>query len=123
MNKIETKEQHLALLTRMEELLSSVDNNTPANSTDLVELEFLSTLIADYEEAHYPLTPPTLAETIKLRMYELKLTQQETAQRIGISASRLSQYLTGKSEPTLKIARNISLKLNIDAEIVLGVGE
>ncbi len=35
--------------------------------------------------------------------------------------SRVSEYLSGKSEPTLKIEREISRKLHIDANIVLGV--
>jgi len=38
-----------------------------------------------------------------------------------VSTSRVSEYLTGKSEPPLKIARNISQKLNIDPIIVLGI--
>jgi HTH-type transcriptional regulator/antitoxin HigA len=33
----------------------------------------------------------------------------------------VSEYLSGKSEPTLKIGREISRKLHIDANIVLGV--
>ena len=32
-----------------------------------------------------------------------------------------SEYLSGKSEPTLKVAKEISRQLNIDANIVLGV--
>ncbi|MCM1031220.1 MAG: helix-turn-helix domain-containing protein [Oscillibacter sp.] len=40
---------------------------------------------------------------------------------LGVSPSRVSDYLTGRCEPTLKIAREISRKLNIDAHIVLGV--
>ena len=40
---------------------------------------------------------------------------------LGVSPSRVSDYLTGRSEPTLEVARDISRKLNIDASIVLGV--
>lgn len=40
---------------------------------------------------------------------------------LGVSTSRISEYLNGKSEPTLKVAREISRKLKIDASIVLGV--
>lgn len=40
---------------------------------------------------------------------------------IGVSPSRFSDYISGKCEPTLKVARKISRKLNIDASIVLGV--
>ncbi len=121
MNKIETREQYEALTARMEELLAVVDNETPANDKNLIELEFISTLIADYEEVHFPMPSPTLAEVIKLRMFELKMTQAEIAKQIGVSASRMSQYLSGKSEPTLKVARVISQKLSIDADIVLGI--
>lgn len=35
--------------------------------------------------------------------------------------SRISEYLSGKKEPTLPQARVISQKLNIDPAIVLGV--
>jgi HTH-type transcriptional regulator/antitoxin HigA len=40
---------------------------------------------------------------------------------IGVSPSRVSEYLSGKAEPTLTAAREISRKLNIDANIILGV--
>lgn len=33
----------------------------------------------------------------------------------------LSDYISGKCEPTLKVAREINRKLNIDANIILGV--
>lgn len=69
-----TPEQYFALNTRIEELLLVVNNNTLTNNKDLVELGLLSNIVADYEEEHYPLPAPTLPETIKLRMYELKLT-------------------------------------------------
>ena len=54
-------------------------------------------------------------------MYEMGLTQAKLAELIGVSASRVSEYLSGKSEPTLKIAREISSKLDIDPALILGV--
>ena len=48
-------------------------------------------------------------------------THSNLTQLLGISPSRVSEYLSGKSEPTLKIGREISRKLHIDANIVLGV--
>ena len=38
-----------------------------------------------------------------------------------LSKSTISDILSGKREPTLKTARDISRKLNIDASVVLGV--
>lgn len=52
---------------------------------------------------------------------EMGLNQKALAELIGVSPSRLSDYISGKCEPTLKVAREISQKLNIDANIVLGV--
>jgi len=56
---------------------------------------------------------------MKLRMYERGLNPKNVSELLGISTSRVSEYLTGKTEPTLKIAREISQKLYIDPVIVL----
>ncbi|MEE1090303.1 MAG: helix-turn-helix transcriptional regulator [Paludibacteraceae bacterium] len=40
---------------------------------------------------------------------------------LGISSPRLSEIMNGKAEPSLALARMISLKLNISPSIVLGV--
>lgn len=68
-----------------------------------------------------PLKAPSLVDVIKLRMYEMSINQTKLSELLGVSPSRVSDYLTGRSEPTLKVARDISLKLNIDANIVLGI--
>ena len=46
---------------------------------------------------------------------------ERLAEKLGVSPSRISEYLTGKSEPTLKIARTIHRELNIDADLILGI--
>jgi len=58
---------------------------------------------------------------MKLRMYEMGLNQTKLSELLGISPSRVSDIFSGRCEPTLKLAREISTKLNIDASIVLGV--
>ena len=121
MAKIKTEKQYKGASERIEELLKVVGNDTPIDDKNYIELDLLSDLVADYEEEYFPIVAPTLVETIKLRMYEMKLTQLKLAELLGISPSRVSEYLSGKSEPTLKVAREISKKLNIDANIVLGV--
>ena len=63
----------------------------------------------------------SLVEVVKLRMAEMGLNQKRLSLLLGISTSRVSEYLNGKSQPTLKVVRNISVKLSIDASIVLGV--
>ena len=121
MRSIKTKKEYEVLCTRIDELLLVVGNDTPADDKDFIELDLLSDLVADYEEALIPVTTPTLVEVIKLRMYEMELNQIKLSKILGVSTSRVSEYLTGKSEPTLKVARQICVKLNIDAQTVLGI--
>ena len=121
MTKIKNKLEFEAASSRIEELLKLVDNTTPATDNYLIELDLLSNLVAEYEEVYYPLNPPSLPDIIRLRMYEMNLSQLKLSELIGVSPSRISEYLSGKAEPTLKAAREISRKLNIDAKSVLGV--
>lgn len=121
MTKIENKAQYEWALKRVEELLPLVDDNTSLNDPNSIELELLSNLVADYSEEHFALGEPSLVDVLKLRMYEMGLNQKTLSKMIGVSPSRLSDYISGKCEPTLKVAREISRKLNIDANIVLGV--
>ena len=121
MTKIENKVQYEWAIKRVEELLPLVDDNTPLDDPNSIELELLSNLVADYSDEHFAIGEPTLVDVLKLRMYEMGLTQKALSALIGVSPSRLSDYVSGKCEPTLKVARGMSRKLNIDANIVLGV--
>jgi len=121
MTKIQNEAAYKAAMERIEELLPLVTDETPITDKNAVELDLLSALVSDYEDEHYPIGVPSLIEIIKLRMYEMNLTQKSLAELIGVSPSRVSEYLKGKCEPTLQIARNISMTLHIDPSIILGI--
>lgn len=118
---IKTAKEYNAIVERIEVLLKGADNIENKDAKGYVELNLLSDLVADYEERIYPVKKPSLIEVIKLRMAEMGLNQKRLSELLGVSTSRVSEYLTGKSEPPLKVARDISVKLGIDASIVLGV--
>ncbi|WP_461533301.1 helix-turn-helix domain-containing protein [Sinomicrobium sp.] len=118
---IRTDREYNIIVERIETLLQNPDHIENENSPGYVELNLLSDLVADYEEQNYPVKKPSLIDVVKLRMYERGLNQKRLSELLGVSTSRVSEYLTGKSEPTLKIAREISIKLDIDPTIVLGV--
>ncbi len=93
----------------------------PENHPQMAELIRLGNMVADYDEVYHSLGDPSLIDMIELRMYEMELTQAALAKLIGVSPSRIADFLSGKCEPTLKEGRLLSQKLDIDPEIVLGV--
>ena len=121
MAQIKNEAAYKAALARIDALLPLVDDETPMTNPNLLELEMLSDMVVEYEDVHYPIGVPSLVEVIKLRMYELNLTQKAAAAMIGISSARFSELLSGKREPTFQTARNISIKLGISPATVLGV--
>lgn len=121
MTKIENEAQYEWAMQRIEELLPLVDDDTPISDPNSIELGLLSNLAADYEDEHFPLETPSFVDMLKLRMYEMGLTQAGLSKLLGINPSRISEYLSGKKEPTLAQARIIVERLNIDPATVLGV--
>ena len=121
MAKIKNLEQYNWAVSRVEQIMDSVDESTPSDNPSRIELELLSELVSEYSEEHFTLGEPSLVDVLKLKMFELGLTQKALAELIGVSPSRLCDYLSGKCEPTLKIAREICRKLDLDANVVLGV--
>ena len=98
-----------------------MDDDNPNMDENALELDMLIDMIEEYEDIHYPIGKPSLVDTIKLRLYEMGITQSKLAEILGLSNARVSEILNGKSEPSLKIGRELSRKLNIDPAIVLGV--
>ena len=121
MTKIENETEYNWAVARVEQLLPLVNDSTSVNDANCIELKLLSELVADYSDKHYSIGTPDLVDVLKLRMYEMGLNQTAVAELLNVSKSRISDYLTGRSEPTLKIAREMSKKLDIDANIILGV--
>ncbi len=119
--KIENETQYEWACRKVDELLPLVNDKTPVDDPYYIELNLISSLIEEYEELHYPIGKPSLIDVIKLRMYEMGLNQLALSGLLGISTSRVSEVLSGKKQPTLAQAREISRRLNIDPAIVLGV--
>ncbi len=63
---------------------------------------------------------PTVAQLVLLSLEEKKMTQKQLAMEIGVSPSRISDYISGRAEPTLKIARQLCAKLGIAPAAMLG---
>ena len=122
MAQIKTEKQYEAAMARIEELLPQTwGDDVSEDSPENIELALLSDLVAEYEDVHYPIAAPSLVEVLKLRMYEMGLTQKNAAELLGISSPRMSEIMHGKIEPSLSLARTMCIKMNISPEMVLGL--
>ena len=116
-----TKEQYEFALARIEELLPLVDDNTPSNDRNAVELRRMSDAVIEYEKEHFPIGKPSVAKLIELSLEEKQMTQKQLAVEIGVSPSRINDYISGRAEPTLKIARLLCATLGISPAAMLGL--
>ena len=91
-----TVKQYKISSERIEQLLKVVNDDTPKNDKDFIELMLLSDIVAAYEELHFPITAPSLPDVIKLRMFEMEISQLKLSEILGVSPSRVSEYVTGK---------------------------
>lgn len=119
MEKI-SKEKYEFALNRIEELLPLVTDETPANDPRAIELSIMSDTVIEYEKEHYPIGKPTVAELISLSLEEMGMTQKALANAIHVSPSRINDYVSGRAEPTLKIAHSICHTLHISPAAMLG---
>lgn len=109
-------------LQRIEALLPLVDDSEEgASSPEGVELIIMSDIVEAYEKEHFPMEKPTISELIQLSLEEKGLTQKQLAAEIGISPARISDYVAGRAEPTLRIARLLCTTLGIAPALMLGV--
>lgn len=118
MRKI-TEDQYKFALGKVEELLPEVDDSTPLNDPKAIELMMMSDIVIEYEKENYPIEKPTVAELIANGLQENNLTQKQLAIELGISTTRVNDFVSGKSEPSLRVAGCICERLNIKPAAML----
>ena len=113
-----TEPQYKYALSRIETLLPRMEAEeiTPAEEQ---ELAIMSDVVATYEEEHYPLDTLTLGELISYALKEQGKSQAELARALGVSPSRVSDFVNDKSEPSLSLAGRICQVLGLSAELLL----
>ena len=119
MKAIETEAQYQEALKKIDELMVKVGDNHSYDNPEFVMMDRLSDMVADYEDKYYPIELPSLIDVIKLRMHEMGLNQEALAKLLEIPNSRTSEYLRGKRNITLEVAKKLHSKLQIDGDIIL----
>ncbi|MBP5556248.1 MAG: helix-turn-helix domain-containing protein [Bacteroidales bacterium] len=121
MAQIKNEAAYRAALKRIDELLPLTGDDVPDTDPNMLEMDMLCDMVEEYENIHYPIGKPELAEVIRLRMFERGLTQTAVAQLLGISPSRMSELMHGKLEPSYHLSRDLCIKLNIEPSVVLNL--
>lgn len=119
MGKI-SKEQYEFALERIEELLPMVDGYD-VKDKGAVELSVLSDVVIEYEKEHFPIEKPTIAELIADGLAEKSMTQRDLAENLGVSPSRISDFVSGRAEPSLRQAQMLCKILGIQPAVMLGM--
>lgn len=119
MMSINNVKEYNEALKKVDELLIKVGDNQSYDNPEFVMLDRLSELIADFEDSNYKIETPSLIDVIKLRMYEMGLKQTDLAEKLQVPKTRISEYLRGKRDITLDVARKLHHELKIDGDIIL----
>lgn len=114
-----THEEYINANLVVESLINKVDDSTPHDSEIMKKFLAASDIVEAYEEIHFPVGLPSLTDVIRLRMSEMKLKNKDLALLLGTTPSRISEYLNGKRDITLNVAKTLHRKLNIDSDIIL----
>ena len=111
--RIITEDQYRLAQKRVEDLLPLVDDSTPLDDPKAIELMMMSDIVIDYESEHFPIAKPSVAELIADGLKENHVTQKQLAEELGISTTRVNDFVSGKSEQNLKTAGHICRFLKI----------
>jgi HTH-type transcriptional regulator / antitoxin HigA len=113
MHPIKTEADYQAALIRVDGLLHA-QPNTPEGD----DLDLLTTLIAAYEEQHYPIVPPDPIEALVYWMESRDLTRRDLEPLLG-SRARVAEILNRRRTLTLEMIRRLHSALGIPAEILI----
>jgi HTH-type transcriptional regulator/antitoxin HigA len=107
---IKTEQDYNNALNKIESLMDA-----KPNTSQMDELEVLTTLVEVYEEQNYKIDAPDPIEAIKFRMEQEGLKQKDLVSIVG-SKSRVSEILNKKRKLTIEMIRNLHKQLHIPVE-------
>ena len=61
---IKNEIQYNAIMKRIDQLLEVVDDNTPEDNPEYIELMLLTDIVESYEDEHYPIEKPPWDEVV-----------------------------------------------------------
>ena len=65
MAQLKNEAAYRVALQRIDELLPLVNDSTPMDDKNYIELDMISELVEEYETEQYPIATPSLTDTLK----------------------------------------------------------
>ncbi len=112
---IRTKTDYKNAMKRIDEIILS---NPKKGSASYNELDVLGTLVAAYEEIHFPIEAPNPVDAIKYLMEEKDLKAKDLVQYFG-SKGIVSEFLSHKRGLSIKIIKELHKGLGIPYELLI----
>lgn len=116
-----SKAQYIYAVKRVNTLLLAVTEEAASDDDSRIELELMTEIVALYEEKHERIEALSVAELIRYGLEKKNMTQKALTSSLGVSSSRISDFLRGRSEPSLSVAGKICKILDIPTEVMLSL--
>jgi HTH-type transcriptional regulator/antitoxin HigA len=117
-SSITSKSDYNVVMNRINALMNKGSENV--TKEELSEIRRLALLAQDFEKKEYRIPlPTTLAGMIEMKMYELRLNQNEMAKKLHISNTKLSLIMNGKQKPDISFLKRMHTDLNIDGNFLI----
>lgn len=117
-NEIKSKEAYDLVMGEIDVIMKRGEANL--SSKELDRLRSLAEAAEVYEDTHHPLPlPESLPEMIRMRMFQMRLTQGFAAKLLGVSDAKFSLIMNGKQKPDIFFIKAIHSKLKVDANQIL----
>jgi len=81
----------------------------------------MSDIVVSYETAHFPIGEIQFKDLLSAELEESGINKSQLANMIGVSNSRISDCLSGRSEPSFQIFKRICKVMNINPAVALGI--
>jgi HTH-type transcriptional regulator / antitoxin HigA len=115
---IRSKEAYEITMKEVDTLMKKGEANMDQKELD--RLGVLAEAAEAYEDKHDPLPlAETLPEMIRIRIYQMQLTQSFAARLLGVSDAKFSLIMNGKQKPDIYFIKAIHEKLKMDANVIL----
>ncbi|WP_294477066.1 helix-turn-helix domain-containing protein [uncultured Bacteroides sp.] len=125
---IDTQELYNEVSAYVDTLIDEATANGSLDAQDVVneytrEIGRLGNLCADYESLHFKSLTLTfkspLLRSIESELEKRSIKQREAAKLLDVKESTFSQIMTGKRSVSMRMAKRLYEKLNIDPKLII----